>query len=153
MINLLCRKEPVPGWVDSINGPGGVSLLGSLGIARIMDFAPQKKADMIPVDILVNALIAIAWYTKLFANNQLIIYNITSGNLNPIRWSQFLNFGREAAMEAPSMKVVRPPAKVATEEKIHPVKFLFIKWFSEIFFAYLIDTILTVLGYKRLYVS
>lgn len=38
-------QEPVPGWVDSINGPGGASLLGSLGIARTMVFKPKNKGN------------------------------------------------------------------------------------------------------------
>ena len=194
-------KEPVPGWVDSVNGPGGASLLGSLGIARTMKFKPINKADLIPVDIVSNALINIAWYTgtthaksshsqtaclgvKGVVNNgnngsigngsgvkgnsagvngnsvggssglllppqsDLKIYNITSGEANPITWKQYLEYGREEAIDKPSMRVVRPPAQVMDGEGVSKVNNLVTKWVSELLFAYFIDFILIITGGK-----
>lgn len=208
-------KEPVPGWVDSVNGPGGASLLGSLGIARTMKFKPINKADLIPVDIVSNALINIAWYTGtthakssqtgslgvkggmtngnngsigngsgvngnsvgvdgnsvgvngnsvgvngsslgvngssgllLPPKSDLKIYNITSGEANPITWKQYLEYGREEAIDKPSMRVVRPPAQVMDGEGVSKVNNLVTKWVSELLFAYFIDFILIITGGK-----
>lgn len=145
-------REPVTGWVDSYNGPGGASLLGSLGIARTMCFNPNNTADLIPVDIVSNALINIAWYTACHDSSDLKVYNITSGSVNPISWYQYLEYGRNMAIEYPSTRVVRPPAKVMTGKGHSPLSNFFTKWISEVLFAYLIDIILFICGQKPMMV-
>ena len=141
-------KEPCVGWVDSINGPGGASLLGSLGIARTMYFNPNNKSDLIPVDIVSNALITIAWYTGTKERENLKVYNITSGDANPISWKEYLEWGREMAIEKPSNRVVRPPAKVMDGGGVSKMNNFMTKWISELLFAYLVDFILFVSGSK-----
>jgi fatty acyl-CoA reductase len=146
-------QEPVPGWVDSINGPGGASLLGSLGIARTMVFKPKNKADLIPVDIVSNSLISIAWRTAMDGRTEkLKIYNITSGDSNPISWQQYLEFGREAAIETPSIRVVRPLATVMRGDGVSKFNDVMTKWVSEILFAYFVDFIMILLGQKTIMV-
>lgn len=56
-------EEPVPGWVDNINGPSGITVLASVGILRTVDWDYFAKVDLVPVDKVVNALIAIGWDT------------------------------------------------------------------------------------------
>lgn len=146
-------KEPVAGWVDSINGPGGVSLLGSLGIARTMVFKPKNTADLVPVDIVANALIVIAWSTATSKSCKLKVYNITSGNQNPISWQKYLEYGRDMAVENPSIRVVRPPARVMTGDGVSHLNNFATKWISEIFFAYFVDFLLVLLGKKPLMVK
>ena len=146
-------KEPVTGWVDSYNGPGGASLLGSLGIARTMCFNPSNTADLIPVDVVSNALINIAWYTASKSKDreesqELPVYNITSGSINPISWYQYLEYGRNKALENPSNRVVRPPAQVMTGKGHSAISNFLTKWISEVMFAYFVDFILLIMGQK-----
>lgn len=54
-------KEPVPGWVDSLNGPVGVIVAGGKGVIRSMLCSPDYEAEVVPVDIAINALVLIAW--------------------------------------------------------------------------------------------
>ena len=145
--------EPVPGWVDSVNGPGGVSLLGSLGIARTMVFKPRNTADLIPVDIVANALIVIAWSTAVHSKSQLKVYNITSGDENPISWQKYLEYGREMAIEKPSIRVVRPPAQVMTGDGVSQINNFLTKWISEVLFAYFVDFIILLFGRKPILVK
>lgn len=51
----------MPGWVDSLNGPVGVLVAGGKGVLRSMLGKPNVQAQIIPVDIAINALIIIAW--------------------------------------------------------------------------------------------
>lgn len=53
--------EPFPGWVDNPNGVTGVALSGGKGVLRTLLVDPLKKADIISVDSVCNALIAIPW--------------------------------------------------------------------------------------------
>ena len=42
-------KDPLPGWVDNINGPMGILLASVLGISKTMHIDPENRLDMIPV--------------------------------------------------------------------------------------------------------
>lgn len=60
---VVCSwKDPMPGWVDNINGPTGLLLAISKGLLRSMHCKTSSKADIIPVDVVVNAMIASSYY-------------------------------------------------------------------------------------------
>lgn len=54
-------KEPLPGWVDSLNGPIGIMVAGGKGVIRSMMCEADYTAEVIPVDQAINGLIAIAY--------------------------------------------------------------------------------------------
>lgn len=54
-------EEPLPGWVDSLNGPIGILVGGAKGVIRTMLCDGQFRAEAIPVDLAINGLIGIAW--------------------------------------------------------------------------------------------
>jgi hypothetical protein len=56
-------KEPMPGWVDSLNGPIGIMVGGGKGVIRSMYCKGDYLAQVIPVDGAINGLITIAWWT------------------------------------------------------------------------------------------
>lgn len=49
-------------------------------------------ADIIPVDIPVNAMIAVAWYTAVAKPRNVLIYHSTTGNVNPFTWGEMGNY-------------------------------------------------------------
>lgn len=53
--------EPVPGWVDNLNGPIGLMVGGAKGVIRSMLCNGKYRSEIVPVDIAINGLIAIAW--------------------------------------------------------------------------------------------
>ncbi|CAG2058434.1 unnamed protein product [Timema podura] len=54
-------KEPMPGWVDNLNGPTGIMIGAGKGVIRSMHCKPNYNGDFMPVDITVNTIIAMAW--------------------------------------------------------------------------------------------
>ena len=49
----------------------------------------QVVADFIPVDLPVNMMVAVAWYTAVHKPKQNAkIYHITTGGLNPFTWGE-----------------------------------------------------------------
>lgn len=52
-------KEPTPGWVDNLNGPVGVMLGAGKGVIRSMLCDGSLVAQVVPVDIAINGIIAI----------------------------------------------------------------------------------------------
>lgn len=56
-------KEPVPGWVDNVSGISGIMVEIGRGTLRSIICDETLVMDVIPVDIVVNTLIASAWHT------------------------------------------------------------------------------------------
>lgn len=54
-------KEPFPGWVDNVNGPVGPWVSIGRGTLRLVYGDENCGADLIPVDICINLMIAVAW--------------------------------------------------------------------------------------------
>lgn len=56
-------REPLPGWVDNLNGPTGLIVGAGKGMLRTLHCRGELVADLIPVDIPINLLIVTAWHT------------------------------------------------------------------------------------------
>ena len=54
-------EEPIPGWVDTLNGPIGIMAGAAKGVIRTMMCHPDYYAEVIPVDNAINVLIIMAW--------------------------------------------------------------------------------------------
>ena len=64
---------------------------------RVKEFG---VADIVPVDMVNNALLAISWCTGLSpTTTQPIIYNFTGGSLNPLTWHGLCELGVERLTE------------------------------------------------------
>lgn len=57
------NEEPLPGWVDNLNGLSGVMLGVAMGVLRVGRVDPNCIAEMVPVDLVVNSMIAVAYHT------------------------------------------------------------------------------------------
>jgi alcohol-forming fatty acyl-CoA reductase len=60
--SIVCPsyKEPIPGWVDSLNGPPGILVAAGKGALRCLLMDPNSQFEAIPVDGAINGLIMIA---------------------------------------------------------------------------------------------
>ena len=56
-------KEPVPGWVDNLNGPTGLFLIAGIGVMRTAVIHEDLLVDGVPVDTCANLIIAAGWKT------------------------------------------------------------------------------------------
>ncbi|KAJ8969158.1 hypothetical protein NQ314_001899 [Rhamnusium bicolor] len=59
-IVIPSMEEPVPGWVDSLNGPIGLLVGAGKGVIRSMHVNGENRGQFIPVDFAINASIIIA---------------------------------------------------------------------------------------------
>lgn len=94
----------------------------------------------------------IGWHTAVHPSDRKQVIHLTTGQSNPVTWGKFLDYSREAAQNAPSMKMVRPLAKNPTSARgvLGRVNHLFIKYVSHILFAFVLDVILKCTGNKPL---
>lgn len=58
------------------------------GILRSMKGDYRGVADIIPVDIPVNMIIAAGWYTAVTKPSSCLIYHSTTGSINPFTWGE-----------------------------------------------------------------
>lgn len=53
--------EPIIGWTDNLYGPTGIVVGAGCGVLRTLQADLTCDANIVPVDMCVNALIASAW--------------------------------------------------------------------------------------------
>nr|XP_036669602.1 putative fatty acyl-CoA reductase CG5065 [Drosophila suzukii]XP_036669604.1 putative fatty acyl-CoA reductase CG5065 [Drosophila suzukii]XP_036669605.1 putative fatty acyl-CoA reductase CG5065 [Drosophila suzukii]XP_036669606.1 putative fatty acyl-CoA reductase CG5065 [Drosophila suzukii]XP_036669607.1 putative fatty acyl-CoA reductase CG5065 [Drosophila suzukii]XP_036669608.1 putative fatty acyl-CoA reductase CG5065 [Drosophila suzukii] len=94
-------NEPFAGWVDNFNGPTGLVSALAKGMFRTMMCEKNYVADMVPVDIVINLMIAAAWRTATRKSNNLLIYNCCTGQRNPIIWSEFVKHAMTSVRKHP----------------------------------------------------
>lgn len=130
-------KEPFPGWIDNPNGPTGLLLASGKGVLRTMLGNRKLIADFIPVDTCVNVIIASAWLRGSKKTQTSLIYNSSTGQINPLRWSHFEDSCRDVLAEFP----FDDPLLVPTLPLITPYKYIVIfrRFFEQILLAYLCD--------------
>lgn len=84
-------KEPFPGWIDNFNGPSGIFIAAGKGILRTMRASNDAVADLVPVDVVVNATLAAAWFSgsqRYSRPRHILVYNCTTGGINPFHWGE-----------------------------------------------------------------
>ena len=110
-------REPLPGWIDNYNGPTALIAAAGKGILRTMYGNREAVADIIPVDIPVNLMIATAWYRGTKQTSETIIYNSTSGLVNPLKWGHFEKLTNVLINQNPYEQITIPPYVKLTRSK------------------------------------
>ncbi|XP_076230862.1 putative fatty acyl-CoA reductase CG5065 [Calliopsis andreniformis] len=140
-------EEPLPGWVDNLNGPVGLMVGAGKGVIRSMHCNANYHAEITPVDLAINALIAISYRTATTDKTKNIpVYNITQSGIMPITWGEVLEKGKKIAYKYPfEGQVWYPDGDIRSSKFVHNL-FVF---FFHIIPAYLIDFIMLLLRQKR----
>lgn len=142
-------REPLRGWVDNINGPTGLVLAVGKGIMRTMLYDGNAIADLIPVDAVINVMITAAWSVSTKPTNQLMIYNVTSGQENPITWGDIERIAFPVLLRYPSVEVFRYPGGSFKHSRlVNDISCLL----QHVIPAYLVDAFLGLTGRKRMMV-
>lgn len=110
-------KEPVPGWTDTISAAGGISLGGGIGIINWVHGHGDNLADLIPVDIVSNIIVA---GTALQAGDPCLrVVHSTSSQRNPLRWGPFRDYTMEYLQHQPyEMQAFKPSITFIPNKKV-----------------------------------
>ncbi|XP_018563268.1 putative fatty acyl-CoA reductase CG5065 [Anoplophora glabripennis] len=141
-------EEPVPGWVDSLNGPIGLIVGAGKGVIRSMHCKGENSGQFIPVDYAINASIIIAQLiaTSKKKPKEVPVYNLTQDALLKITYREIIDMGRNIAYEHPfEMQIWYPDGDIRSSKIIHTIYSIFFHWLP----ALLIDFLLLIFGQKR----
>lgn len=58
-------REPIRSWIDNLYGPTGVLIGAGTGVLRTLHGDVTKTAELVPVDLVVNSMIAASYKTYL----------------------------------------------------------------------------------------
>jgi fatty acyl-CoA reductase len=110
-------REPFPGWIDNFNGPTALFAAIGKGILRTMLGNWNSTADIIPVDVPVNLMIAVAWSTATHNSNSnkdkdkvVKVYNSTTGQINRLTWGMVEKHSIESLHANPLENIFLVPA-------------------------------------------
>lgn len=142
-------EEPVPGWVDNLNGPTGLLVAIGKGLLRCMHGNFHATADVVPVDIATNAMIVVAWYTAVERPSTVMVYNCTTGQMNRLTWGQVERMSHKFFMKNPCNTVARIPNPRFTVSNLRKTISLVFDHFIP---AYVMDAYLRLLGRRPMFV-
>ncbi|XP_043523994.1 putative fatty acyl-CoA reductase CG5065 [Frieseomelitta varia] len=138
--------EPLPGWVDNLNGPVGLMVGAGKGVIRSMLCNGRYHAEVIPVDLAINALIAIGHRTATVKHASMPVFNITQSGVLPITWGEVLGKGKKIAYQYPfEGQIWYPSGDIHDSKLVHNL----IVFFFHIVPAYFIDFLMLIFRQKR----
>src|ERR1051326_2851302 len=91
--------EPFPGWLEGFRMAEPIILAFGRGILQDFSGLPRSILDIIPVDFVVNTVLAVAASPPPDSTPR--IYHAASGTRNPLRYREFPEIGREFFTEKP----------------------------------------------------
>lgn len=115
-IVISAKQHPFPGWIENLNGPSGIVVGAGKGLMHVFCYKKTAKADLLPVDIAIDSLLAVAWETAIDRSEEIRVYNCSTGE-NPITWNDFEFAVRRLIVEHPLGEVYWYPCGNAVENE------------------------------------
>ncbi|PAA84619.1 hypothetical protein BOX15_Mlig005249g2, partial [Macrostomum lignano] len=108
-------EDPFPGWVDNFNGPTGLFAAVGKGMMRIMHGDRSCRADIVPVDIATNVLLASVWHQRQFKpQGRQPVYHAVIGPANRLTWADIETLTPKNFVAHPTQSAIRLPKAVFT---------------------------------------
>ncbi|XP_072948654.1 putative fatty acyl-CoA reductase CG5065 [Epargyreus clarus] len=109
-------KHPFPGWIENLNGPSGVVAAAGKGLLHVFSRKCDARADLLPVDIAIDTLLAIAWETAIDKPEEVRVYNCSTFD-KPTTWLEFENQIRDKLRMHPLDRAFWYPAGAGVENR------------------------------------
>uniref|UniRef100_V5GSY3 Fatty acyl-CoA reductase n=1 Tax=Anoplophora glabripennis TaxID=217634 RepID=V5GSY3_ANOGL len=144
-IVLSSINGPLPGWLDNWNGPTGIIAAAGKGVFRSMLGHPDKVADLVPVDMVINLMIAAAWRVGTTRSRELQVYNCCSGQRKPITWKRFVDLSFVYFRKYPLSEMTwYPDGTITICRPLNLVNQYLLHWVP----AYILDSLVWLMGGK-----
>ncbi|CAF3215487.1 unnamed protein product [Rotaria socialis] len=143
-------REPMPGWVDNYNGATGIIVAASKGLLRTMIGSGQAMADIIPVDICVNMMIAVAWHTAIKHPKTIPVYHCCTGHLGSLTWGKITEIGLGHLEHISMENAISYPHLQFTENRF---RYFYLRFVREILPAFVLDGYMRLIGRKPMFIK
>ncbi|CAK1593024.1 unnamed protein product [Parnassius mnemosyne] len=153
-IVIPCYREPAPGWIDMncVYGPSGLIIGVGLGILHVFFADVNVKVNIVPADIVTNAVVTAGWESArrhAAGDTETRIYTV-SNIRNPVKWGTIGTFIRGDAKKLMSPLVTYCPWGVETKKKF---MFTIYSWLFHFIPAYIMDGMCFLIGKPRRFVK
>ncbi|XP_070500579.1 putative fatty acyl-CoA reductase CG5065 [Chironomus tepperi] len=141
-------QEPIPGWVDSLNGPPGVIMASGKGALRCILLNKEANFESIPVDLAINGLIMIVkkLCTQPTKSKEIPVFNVTMHELVRMTYGRFFDLSVAMKDETPcSVSLWYPNVTLTLNKFYYLINIILFQWIPAIF----IDFLLLIFGQKR----
>jgi fatty acyl-CoA reductase len=126
-------------------GPTGIIVGVGAGLLRVIYVNKDLAAQIVPVDMCVNNMLAIAWDVAKNTYEEPPIYNFVTNDSNQITWDTYTTLGVKHGSKTPLSKSIWFYAFSLTASK---TKAQFLKFFYHIIPALIMDMGLFCVGKK-----
>ncbi|KAL2741583.1 fatty acyl-CoA reductase wat-like isoform X2 [Vespula squamosa] len=132
-------REPIPGWINNMYGPVGITAGILMGLIRTHHCDGSVNANFVPGDLTVNGLIVSAWdiSNNRQSNEDIPIYNYISKD-NPITYDTMKEMTLKYGQLIPSKKTLW---YISFRMSKYPLVHLFYVYFLHLLPALIIDMI------------
>lgn len=140
--------EPLPGWVDSLNGPPGVIMAIGKGVLRSMLLDINSSNEGIPCDVAISALIMVVKHLASLNERpkEIPVYNVTLHESRRLTNKFSFDMSNKLRWEMPfSQSLWYPDCTLTTNKFYYQLNALLFQWIP----AYFIDFLFLIFGQKR----
>lgn len=139
-------KEPIPGWVDNLNGPMALCVGVSKGLIHTALADENSVMDMVPVDIAVNGIVLAVYDTLTNGERGKIkVFNGCSSNKKTLKVQEIMELGLKCVEKNPHDRILWYPFVFVTSSKL---MFTLLTCIFHFFPALIVDTLMRLTGNK-----
>uniref|UniRef100_A0A0A1XHC5 Fatty acyl-CoA reductase n=1 Tax=Zeugodacus cucurbitae TaxID=28588 RepID=A0A0A1XHC5_ZEUCU len=140
-------KEPLPGWIEGVNGPTGLMIGAARGVIRSMHCNPEYSSTVIPVDKAINGMIVAGYnHSKSEKKENVEFCNLCISKKALFSWGESIETGKRFFCKYPlSFALWYPDGSIKKNYYHHLLCVIFFHYLP----AYLIDFLLLLFGRKR----
>uniref|UniRef100_A0A1B0BQB9 Fatty acyl-CoA reductase n=1 Tax=Glossina palpalis gambiensis TaxID=67801 RepID=A0A1B0BQB9_9MUSC len=144
-IVTAAMEEPLPGWIEGVNGPTGLMIGAARGVIRSMHCNPDYASTVIPVDKAINGMI-VAAYNRAHSETDCIEFsNLCGSNKGLISWGESIETGKRLFYQTPlSLALWYPDGSIKKNYYLHLICVIFFHYLP----AYIIDFLLLLFARK-----
>lgn len=110
-------REPIPGWVDNLNGCTGLIAGVGRGYINSIMCNGQLNADLVPVEVPINLMVTAAWHIATHRPRDIPVFNCTSSVT--LSWNQMHTSCFPKMLSKPSLQLLTYPNCTFTSHRAH----------------------------------
>jgi len=134
--------------VDNYNGPSGLVVATGKGMLRTMLGSNSAIADIVPVDICVYMMIAIAWHTAMKHPKTIPVYHCCTGHLGTLTWGKATEYGVHHLHAISLENAICYPKLYLTENRF---RYYSLRMCQEVLPAFILDCYMRMIGHKPIF--